>query len=77
MFKKIIVGLLNKVFGLNLTIAQLDAFIEFINMLIGLFGSANEAVKYTQRTVKQVKMSSSKARARAAFDGMEKTLSEA
>lgn len=75
MFKNIIVGLLNKVFGLKLTVADLDALIAFINMLIDVFGGKSEAVAYMGRTRRKA-ASLPKAIAKARFEGLEKTLVE-
>lgn len=75
MFKNIIVGLINKVFGLNLTVNDLDTIIAFIELLSGVFGGKSEAVSYMARTRRKA-ASLSKAAAKAKFEGLEKTLVE-
>lgn len=73
MFKRLILKLINAVFGLNLSEADLDAFINFINLLIGLFGSKDEAVSYIVRTTRKAR-ALGEAKAKAHFQGLEKTL---
>lgn len=73
MFKKLILALLNKVFGLNITEGQLNAFIDFIKMLIEVFGSVRLAVEYVVKTTRQAR-AQTKEKARAAFLGVEKVL---
>lgn len=51
MFKAIILGLLNRIFGLKITEAQLDAFIAFIKMIIGALGGSAPAANYAIRMV--------------------------
>lgn len=56
MLKKLILMLINKVFGLKLTESDLDGVIEFINMLIGLFGGKEPALEHLAKVVKKTKL---------------------
>lgn len=75
MLKTIILGLINRVFGLKITENQLDAFIEFVKMLIGLFGgNKQEAANYCVRQMQLVKRIDDPIRAKAIFLAHEQTL---
>lgn len=73
MLKRLLLSLINRVFGLKLTEADLDSFVAFINMLIGLFGNKDEAVAYISRTTRKAK-ALHKEKAKAYFDGLDQTL---
>lgn len=69
--KKLLLGMLSRVFGLNITEAQLDAFIEFIKLLIGAFGGAAQAANYTIRMVQLSNRMPDKKQMRAVLDQAE------
>lgn len=73
MLKKLLLGLINRVFGLNLTESQLDSAIEFIKMLIQAFGSITEATAFMKRTVSK-SHSVGHARVKQVLTSAEKTL---
>lgn len=51
--QKLLLFLINKVFKLNLTSSDLAIIMSFIETLIGLFGSKQEAMIYTQELVRR------------------------
>ena len=65
MLKKLALTLINKVFGLKLTEADLDGVIEFIKMLISLFGGKEPALQHLRKvTVKTKQMGKDQAKAK-------------
>lgn len=55
MLKKLALTLINKVFGLKLSESDLDGIIEFINMLIGLFGGKEPAMQHLRKVMVKTK----------------------
>lgn len=90
MIKKVILTLLNKLFGLQLTDASLDQIvsfikivgaylpqvIDFVKMIINLFGGVAPAAMYMSRTARIVS-TMDRAQAKVAFEQMEQTLTKA
>jgi hypothetical protein len=73
--KKLIVTLINKVFGLNLSEADLDSFIAFIRMLIGIFGSKDDAVRFCKQTTRKAN-SADPMKAKEVLHDMDKKMGE-
>lgn len=76
MLKRLVIRIINSLFGLNLTEGDFDAFISFIKMLIGIFGSVSNAVAYVTKVNRQVSTLDPD-KARAIFEQTERTLAEA
>lgn len=76
LLKGLVVKLINKIFGTNLSSTDLDSFFSFINLLIGAFGSQSAAVAYIQRTTAKAK-TMSKDQVLASFTGLENTMGQA
>jgi hypothetical protein len=72
--KKLILTLINKIFGLNLTEVELDAVIAFVKMLIGLFGK-QEAMAYMSKTTRKAKVLG-RDQAKAKFEKLDRTLDD-
>ncbi len=76
LIKKFVLGLINKVFGLNISSDQLDAFMSFIAMLIEVFGTATQAVAFVKQTTVQARQVGNE-KAKVALTGMQKTMAGA
>ncbi len=74
MFKKIIAAFLSKLIGKAITVEMLDVVIEFVSMLIDVFGSVSAAENHLWRATKQAKQVKDRMKARAIFVASEAAL---
>lgn len=75
MIKKLILTLINKVFGLKLSEADLDGVFAFIQMLIGLFGTKDDAVRFMKQTTRKA-ASADPEKAKQVLHEMDKKMGE-
>lgn len=75
MLKKLILALINKVFGLKLTEGDLDVLIALLKTLIGLFGSKDAAMAHVHNLVRTANLKEPK-KAKKLFEVLEKMMGE-
>lgn len=72
MLKLLALNIINRIFGLKLSLSDLDAFMGLIELLIGAFGGVKEAVTYSEEMVRVGRFDLEKVE--AAFRGAEQVL---
>ncbi len=75
MFKKLILALLSRAFGLKISEEQLNVFIALIQTLIETFGGAASAAVYAKQLNRQA-MFAGPDKAKEALQALHKTLGE-